>query len=255
MNRSLRTLAIVAILALPQVARAQGGAIFIDAGQRKDEYGDNTRAKGSSLGFGYQFVLGGSTSEQVGFIMPLSVDYRYAEVDGTFVSDMNGDMDLMMRIGPVSFGGGIAGRLPWGSREYSWNCTGYENCPASGYKDAEADDAISIGFSLAGKVSFGPQGRLFVQGKQTTFSTTLDSRGEGESCNEFGCVDTFAPELESGREQRVSAGIVFPNKGSARILRAQMVKQKWVYDHLQTNLQGGLDRESTVFTLGVVWTM
>lgn len=255
MTRTLRTALLAATLvSLPAAARAQSGSIFVDLGQRKDSYGDQTKGDGTVLGFGYQMLLGGQSSKQAALLMPLTLEFRYAELGGTFNGDMNGEYEMLMRLGPVAVGGGIAGRLPYGNRKYTYDCTSFVDCPASGTDEADADDAISIGFSLSGKVSFGPQGRLFVQGKQVSFTTTLDARGSGTQCNDYGCIDTYAPELETGREQRASVGIVFPHKGDARILRASMIRQKWEYEHVQSNIQGGLDRESTMYTLGMVWT-
>lgn len=249
MNRTLRCIASAALVAVlvPALAGAQSMMMLIDGGKRSNKYANGPAIDADQVGMALSMVVGGSSSAQTAVLMPLSADFRYVSLDGQGF-EANADADLMMRLGPVAAGVGIALRLP-ATHTYSWNCSAYEDCPASGFSDEESDEAAMFGPSYSAKLNFGPQGRFFVQGKVADLSMHMDQRGGAETCNEFGCFDTYAPEFNGGRETRIGTGFAWKGK----VFRAQWVKQTAEYERAQRNDAGHMDRESTGWTVGMGW--
>lgn len=252
-TRSLCRLALAALLALPLAAGAQSVATFADVGQRMDLYGNGDEVESLTAGFGITAMMGGSSSENFGILFPATGELKYTSALGM---DFNADLDMMLRFWNLSVGIGGNFRLPVKMRTFEYDCRIYEGCPASGYDEAEMDEAVVIGTALSAKYSFGPRGRLFVQGKFIDLSTALDTRGSGTACSDTYdvCWDTYSPYYEGGKESRVSAGIVFPGEsGGSKVLRVQWLRQTANYERTQFNTDGGLDRESSVYTIGMSW--
>ena len=252
-NTFLRLGAAAALLALPLSAGAQSLATSMDFGQRSDVYANGDTDESITAGFGLTAMMGGSSSEHFGILFPATAELKYSSALGM---DVNADLDMMVRIWNLSVGVGGNLRFPLKMRTFEYDCRIYEGCPASGYDEAEMDEAIVAGLALSGKFSFGPRGRLFVQGKFIDLSTALDTRGSGTACSDTYdvCWDTYSPLYEGGKEHRVSGGIVFPGQyGSSKVLRVQWLRQTAAYERTQFNSDGGLDRESNVYTIGMSW--
>ena len=256
MNRTLRSGALLAALVIPAVASAQNVSVLFDAGQRQDQYGDAsisgmTKNSLTTVGFGLTSVIGGSSSDQVAILLPITFEGRYlfgsANSPGR---DLNLDTDLMMRLSAVALGVGVAGRAPEIARKYEYNCTPYQGCPSSGVDQADADEAMVVGPSLSGKINIGPNGRLFIQGKTIDLSTALDTRGSGTSCSTTTCFDTYKPKYQGGHESRASAGFAFSHGGATQVLRVQWIRQSMEYELAEKNWQGALNRRSDTFTIG-----
>ena len=253
-SRSFRRLATAAVLlVLPLAAGAQSLATSADIGQRMDVYANGDEVENLTAGFGLTAMMGGTSSEHFGILFPATAELKYTSDLGM---DFNADLDMMLRFWNLSVGVGGNFRFPLKMRSFEYDCRIYEGCPASGYDEAEMDEAVVVGTALSAKYSFGPRGRLFVQGKFIDLSTALDTRGSGTACSdEYGvCWETYAPLYEGGKESRVSAGIAFPDKdGGSKVLRFQWLRQSANYERTQFNSDGGLDRESSVYTIGMSW--
>ena len=249
MIRTLRVLAAaaLALAAVPAAASAQSLILTLDGGQRNEKFGNGDSEASDEVGMAVTMMVGGQSSSQFGFLMPLTAGFRYVNTTGSGF-ELMGDADMMMRIGPVAAGLGVAMRGP-ASHSFSWNCTAYEDCPSGGFSTEESDEALMVGLSYSGKVNFGPQGRFFVQGKMADLSTALDTRGGGQSCNDFGCFDTYAEEFLGGRETRIATGFAWRGK----VFRVQWVKQKAEYERAARNNVGDMDRESSGWTVGISW--
>lgn len=251
MNRTLRRLAVAALTlaAAPATAHAQAFLLVFDGGQRTNKYANGPAVDADQFGMGIAMMLGGQSSAQTAFLMPVTADFRYVSADGAG-AEVNADADFMMRVGPISGGLGMALRVP-ASHSYDWDCRQFEGCPASGTSEEDATEAIMGGLSYSAKLNFGPQGRFFVQGKVSDLSLAFDTRGSGQSCNDFGCYDTFKPEFLGGKETRVGAGFAWRGK----IFRAAWTKQSASYERAQKNLFGDMDRKTSGWTVGMGWYM
>lgn len=248
MNRTLRGIAATALVAVvPALAGAQSMMMLIDGGKRSNKYANGPSIEADQVGMALSMVVGGSSSAQTALLMPMSADFRYVSLEGQGF-EVNADVDGMVRLGPFAAGVGIALRMP-AAHSYSWNCSDYEDCPASGFSDEDSDEAVMFGPSYSAKLNFGPQGRFFVQGKVADLAMHMDQRGGGETCNEFGCFATYAPEFNGGRETRIGTGFAWKGK----VFRAQWVQQTAEYERTQRNSAGDMDRESSGWTVGMGW--
>jgi hypothetical protein len=231
---------LAAAAAVPAQALAQGSAFYIDAGTRVDERNDGTWTDGGSLAFGFMHVLGGTSSQQFGSLVPISIDFRYSNLG----IDMNGDLDWFVRAWNISVGAGLSARM---------NVTlEHDDVVAPGGDPVESFSDVVLGYSVAGKFNFGPQSRAYVQARLTRLSWQLFGYGSGETCNEFGCIETYMEEYTGGTEQKLSAGYAFGSGNSTKVLRFQLLKQNVNYEHANNNLRGAMDRTSRTMTLGLV---
>lgn len=247
MTRTFRILAVaaLALAAAPATLSAQTIITTLDGGQRNEKFGDGDSEMSDELGAAITLMLGGESSRNFGFLMPWTVGMRYVNSTGTGF-ELMGDVDFMMRVGPVAGGIGMALRGP-ATHSYSFDCRAYEDCPASGFSTEESNEALMAGLSYSAKVNFGPQGRFFVQGKFADLAMALDERGGGQSCNEFGCYDTYVEEFLGGRETRIATGFAWRGK----ILRVQWVQQEAEYERAARNSFGDMNRESAGWTVGI----
>jgi hypothetical protein len=230
--RLLTPLVTASVLATAPAA-AQSFGYGLDAGYRTDEFQDGGLAETPSAGLSVMMVLGGESSKHGAILFPVSGEVRYP-------LEMNADADMQMRLWNVSAGVGASVRMPSSDREWTVDDQEYI-----------ADEAIMAGYSGTAKLSFGPQGRMFVQGRYTDLAYTLDPRGSSQICTDFGCVDTYSPLFEGAREIRISAGIALGSGGGTRVFRFQVMDFRSQYERAEQNAQGGLDRRSRTYSLGM----
>jgi hypothetical protein len=185
--------------------------------------------------------------------MPLQAEVRYG-ASPSMSLDISSDADVVFRVWNLSAGVGGSVRIRDQGSDVRYDCRGLVDCDASGTKTGPASDAIVAGISYSAKLSFGPQGRLFIQGKQIDLSTALDTRGEGTDCSSGTCYNTLAEPYRGGTERRLTTGIVFPNgyRGS-KVLRVQWIEQTAKYDLVGKNNLGGMNRKSRFVTIGLVF--
>jgi hypothetical protein len=107
-------------------------------------------------------------------------------------------------------------------------------------------------------VSFGPQGRAFVQGRYVAYLPDLvwfrsaaeayaSFTGDFESVS----IPTDFPEFRSGRDVRISAGYVFGGADSiTKVLRVQYSERRFNFTEERANLNGLFDQRGRQITVG-----
>jgi hypothetical protein len=110
-----------------------------------------------------------------------------------------------------------------------------------------------IGFSGFAKISFGPQGRAFVQYRHIEYVPGwMNFDGDFVDGASGQPIATDAPPFDSGRDWRVSAGYVFGGAGkAAKILRVQYMDRRLDFGPSVGNRTGIFDEESRQLTVGI----
>jgi hypothetical protein len=253
-------------------AYAQGSMFWVEGGHQNSTYGDGRTTSGISVGGGVVSVIGGGSSRSSGVIVPIHFDATFTR--GVGLDVMTG-ADVGFRVRWISFGPGVT--LGFAARNYAPDARCEEPQPehTSCYLDASTgapirDIGALIGLGLSGytKVSFGPQGRGFLQvryiryPRRTTGFKSGDELGrivgaltQTPTVAEDAGDETFHPvdypDYETGHDTRISAGWVFGGgEGHALILRAQYLVKTFDFSHVLANSNGIFDQDTKEFTVG-----
>src|SRR5689334_3028012 len=146
-----------------QVARAQDGMFWLEAGKHDSSFANGRTEAGPGLGAGFLFTIGGGANKTSGLVVPVGVEFKGNW--GTSL-DMVGTIDIAARVHAVSFGPGanfgfLSRSSPADPRCTTGPFTPQSSCFTNGKRDIGG--FMAVGLSGYAKVSVGPQGRGFVQ--------------------------------------------------------------------------------------------
>lgn len=244
--------AAVAVLSLPARAHAQF-TFVLDGGQRVEKYGNGFTRTVPYGGLGLGGALAGDAGENAGFVLSAAGELN---LGGGGAFDGRVTSDAMIRLGPLAFGPGFDLEAPM--------VGDVADRSAPDGKMSISDEQL-FGYAGTAKLSFGPLGKAFIQGRLTSFphgsglrlingcNSQYLTADVSEACNDV--IAQHDPEFRSGDEARVSLGYVFSGGSGATILRAQWIQQRLTYMHEKDNLDGAYDRKQQAITLGVVFVL
>lgn len=213
------------------------------AGEDRVSLGNGDRTNAALFGFAFNFTVGGSSTRQVGFEVPLGMEF---DVDTKGYFDIQGNVDAGIRVGPVSFGPGVTFDATIRPDAVDPTCT-QGNVISGGSCDEPGKrlfpNAYMLGISGFGKYSFAGR-RAFIQARYIYFPSALywytnpqASLGVFSTSSNGNVISQTAdiPAFNHGSDLRLSAGYIFRNK---TIIRFQVRDRKLDYVSELGNLTG-----------------
>jgi hypothetical protein len=254
MRRSLLTCLTLLLLSSFPVT-AQGMIFGIDAGYRTDRFENGFEMSGPAVGVLLGAVVLGTTSENFSVLVPVVMEAKFASGDRQDLA-INGD--LAFRFSNIAMGVGADFRMPMAPDVEE---------PVRSSETVWPDDVEMLGFSGFARLNFGPQQRIFVQGRVSGFPPGLTMRLTNPCSNEFtsnlppehinACYDAVSkqivPEFKSAGETRAAIGYVFNTAVfQTTTLRVMWTRQKFDYDLVGKNRNGAWNRTTEAISIGLV---
>ena len=229
-----------ALAAVP--AGAQTMLFGFEGGQRTDAHVNGIQRTGYFGGMNVTMVLGGGAGRDAALLFPVSGEFRWSN---NSYMDLNAFGDVALRLGPVTAGAGLA---------FSFNDVPDVPDAVHGGSSGKVVviNPMSFGLSGSAKLSFGPQGRAFVQGRITRFPADYAipfRSAEAEQARIDHGLPTEDVLQRDSHSLRLAAGYAFAGK----VIRLQYMDEDWQYERTYDNRSGAYDRRSRVLALGVTF--
>jgi hypothetical protein len=247
--RPVLLIALASVTLLP--ARAQAQFLFgLESGSRKLQHDNGVEQTSYYGGATIGFTLFSSTKATSGVVLPLTFNFQ---LGNNGLMELGSNLDLSIRQGRLAFGIGGEARSP-----------SFGTIPDAAGLDGEVQgiDYVWFGYGVFGKLSFGPAGRMFVQGRYSSYpaggaadiigflAQNTCVQATGEFCSFEGLA-----KARASYDGRIAVGYTFSNGGAAKILRLQYSRQEWRYDREKENLNGAFSRRGTQISLALVLAM
>jgi hypothetical protein len=235
-------LVLVAAHAIPHPSAAQTKFLVAEAGQRSDDHMNGVSNTSYFGGIAASLVIGGGAGKQTAFVLPVAAEFRWSNKS---YFDLNAFADAAARVGPLTAGAGFA-----------FSFDGVPDIPDQIAGDSEGTvtviNPLSFGYSGSAKLTLGPQGRFFVQGRYVMLPADYSFPYQTAETNQV-YIDNNIPREDvtqrDSHSMRFAVGYVF----SRVALRVQVISETWRYDPVFTNTTGAYDRDARIISFGAVF--
>jgi hypothetical protein len=245
-----KSAALLLVLIFSSTAWGQSLMFWGEAGLVKDKFGNGVANSGPIYGGGMSLIIGGKSTKSFAILVPVGLELRGGP---NHTTDILGYGDLAFRTKNVSFGpGGNFGYL------FRPDVTDPRCIAPPAGSSCLADGKRSIGtmygFGISGfaKVTFGPQGRAFVQGRYIDYRPSLVVvKYPADFANEITGSNfarpTDIPDFRGGTDIRFSAGYVVKKT----LLRVQYTIRQFDFNRVGANTNGIWNQTTRQITAGV----
>lgn len=263
--------ALLMLLAFSPAAHAQATITFSgEGGSAQNSFGNGSSDAHTVYGITVSAIIGGDASKNFALQLPVYGELKAAGLPGDSYADLIAGADFAIRYKNFSFGpGGNYGYVFRGDVA-DHTCLAQpvrldSSCLAgagrgqgnNGMRDVGSINMLGVGGFA--KISFGPQGRAFVQGRYIYYDKSMGHLVNRSELQSLSTVDLTQfnlpaipdiadyPDFDGGHDMRLSAGYVFHG---GKFLRAQFVERQLDFTHTLGNVTGVFDQRSRTFTAG-----